>query len=114
LTTAVDDGTVVVSRGRKGWQVMNAARYPFILRERLGEDAYTALVGMVEEKRDDMLTIFTERFERRLAEECSKLRVEMNGLRTEMAHYHADLLKWSLVAWVSQTAAVAAIVAVLR
>lgn len=97
---------------------MRSAKYPFVLRERLDDEGYTALVEMVDERRDEMLTTITDRFERRLTEECSKMRVEMNalinGLRTEMAHQHAELMKWALIFWISQTAAVATIVTVLR
>jgi hypothetical protein len=98
---------------KKGTGVM-AATYPFVLKANLGDECYTALVDLVDERREEMLPAVLDRFERRLTQECSNLRVEMNGLRTEMAHHHAELMKWALVAWVSQTAAVAAIVAVFQ
>jgi hypothetical protein len=74
---------------------------------------------------NDVIVIVTERFERRLSEESSELRVEMATgfgelraqiaqLRAEMIDRNADLLKWGLVFGVSQTAAIAGIVAVLR
>lgn len=136
---------------------MPAARYPFVLKERLGGDAYDALTDMVDDRQDarlvaieaklsglsdridqlseqvddkiahlsnrvdDKFSASDERFERRLAEEIggvrleiSGVRLEMNGLRTEMVAQRADLLKWAMVSWVSQAAAVAAIVAVFR
>ncbi|MGE0864550.1 MAG: hypothetical protein AB7P34_11680 [Vicinamibacterales bacterium] len=95
----------------------------------------------------DVIVIVTERFERRLTEESSRLRVEMatefgkvrnematefgkvraemaNGfgdvrteiaqLRAEMIDRNADLLKWGLVFGVTQTAAIAGIVALVR
>ena len=71
----------------------------------------------------------TERFERRLAEENGKLRVEMaagfgelrtamanglGGLRAEMIERNHELLKWALVFWATQIAAVAALLALFR
>ncbi|MGH9385353.1 MAG: hypothetical protein ACRD2N_13815 [Vicinamibacterales bacterium] len=89
---------------------------------------------------NDVIVIVTERFERRLAEESGRLRLEMatefgkvctemaggfGQLRTEMADgfgriraemidRNAELLKWGLVFAVTQTAAIAGIVALLR
>ena len=74
---------------------------------------------------NDVIVIVTERFERRLSEETSQLRVEMATgfgevrtqiaqLRAEMIDRNADRLKWGLVFGVTQTAAIAGIVAVLR
>ena len=94
---------------------------------------------MSDREHDDLLTTATERFERRLAEECGQLRTELGGLRIdtvtqgtetrlEMAKLrldvseqfgavrldaetkHRELLKWALVFWVGQAASVAAIV----
>jgi len=67
---------------------------------------------------DELVQLVTERFERRLAEENAKLRVEMHqgfgSLRVEMADRNAELLKWALIFGVTQTAAIAGIVALLR
>jgi hypothetical protein len=63
---------------------------------------------------DDKFAASDERFERRLAEDLGGVRLEIGGLRTEMVAQRADLLKWAMVSWVSQAAAVAAIVAVFR
>ena len=78
---------------------------------------------------DDAIQIVTERFERRLAEENGKLRVEMatefgkvraemaagfGGLRAEMIDRNAELLKWGLLFGVTQTAALAGVMALLR
>ena len=78
---------------------------------------------------DDIIQIVTERSERRLAEECGKLRVEMQAgfgtirvemhqgfgaLRTEMAGRNAELLKWGLIFGATQTGALAAVIALLR
>lgn len=77
-------------------------------------------VGVLEmnERDNDLLMIATERFERRLAEENGKMRVEMsNGfgaLRAEMIDRNQELLKWGLVFGGTQTAALAALIALLR
>ena len=89
---------------------------------------------------DDVIQLVTERFERRMAEENGKLRVEMatefgkvraematefgrvraeiatgfGGLRSEMIDRNAELLKWGLVFGATQTAALAGVMALLR
>ena len=94
---------------------------------------------MTDREHDDLLTTATDRFERRLAEECGKLRTEIGDLRVdtltqgteirlEIAKLrldmseqfgavkldaetkHRELLKWALVFWAGQAASVAAIV----
>ena len=61
----------------------------------------------------DMLTIVTERFERRLAEEISGLRIEMHSgfaaIRKEIAEQRAELLNWSMLFWIGQFAAFTAV-----
>lgn len=86
-----------------------------------GRSAVSALHVMTEHD-DEMLDRATERFERRLAEECGNLRVEVasgNGslraelaqgfgaLRAEMIDRNAELLQWVLV----QAAALIGVVA---
>ena len=69
----------------------------------------------MEEK--DMLTIVTERFERRLAGEIATLRVDLTHemhagfttLRKEIADQRVELLKWSLLFWIGQFAAFTAV-----
>jgi hypothetical protein len=89
---------------------------------------------------DDVIQLVTERFERRMAEENGKMRVEMatefgkvrsematefgkvrsematgfGGLRAEMIDRNAELLKWGLLFGVTQTAALAGVMALLR
>ena len=80
---------------------------------------------MTDRERDDLLTTATDRFERRLAEECGALRTEIGDLRVKLrldvseqfgavkldaATKHRKLLKWALVFWVGQAASVAVIV----
>ena len=89
---------------------------------------------------DDVIQLVTERFERRMAEENGKLRVEMASefgklrvematelgqvraemaagfgvLRSEMIDRNAELLKWGLLFGATQTAALAGVIALLR
>ena len=89
--------------------------------------ALAALTPMAHD--DDPIPLVTERFERRLAEERSQLRVEMavefGQLRTEMAQgfgelravmitRNADFLKWLLVFFAAQTTAIAALLKLFR
>ena len=93
-----------------------------------GRSAITALHTMTEHD-DDMLEKVTERLERRLAEECGALRVEIvagNGslraemvqgfgaLRAEMIDRNTALLKWGLLYAVTQIGAVAGLFALFR
>ncbi len=77
----------------------------------------------VLDKRDHvMMSVVTERFERRLSEECGKLRFEINALGTELradfkvelANARADFIKWSFLFWGGQAATVAGLLVVLR
>ena len=67
---------------------------------------------------DQPVVLVTERFERRLAEETGKLRVDMAGgfgrLEARIEARNADLLKWLLVFASTQTAAMAALVTLFR
>jgi hypothetical protein len=93
-----------------------------------GRSAHAALRVMTEHD-DEMLERATERFERRLAEECGKLRVEIasaNGslraeiaqgfgaLRAEMIDRNAELLKWVLVQAAALIGVVAGLLALFR
>lgn len=75
------------------------------------------------------LQIATDRFERRLAEDTGKLRVEMSAgfgsvraemaegfgrLRTEMVERNQELLKWAMIFGVTLLGAIAALLALLR
>lgn len=78
---------------------------------------------------DEVIQFATEKFERRLAEECGSLRVDMasefgkvraemqqgfGDIRLAMADRNAELLKWLLVYGATQTAALAGVIAILR
>ena len=111
---------------------MQAPRLPSGLRDRLGNEAADGLVACLHELGQkwttDVIAILTDRFERRLTEETSKLRVEMaqgfaalrqelaQGLevvRQEMAQHRVELLKWAFLFWAGQLLAVASLVALL-
>ena len=130
---APDDGTVVV-KGRVA---------VFALRERLGADGTDALMDLLEnvraDLREDVIKACTERFERRLVEEVSAVRVQlaqvessirqdlargdaelrgaMAGLRADlldrMSSDRFDLLKWAFLFWIGQVAAIATLMGVM-
>jgi hypothetical protein len=75
-------------------------------------------VGQKDESMDTewaehVLSLASERFERRLGDAVGGLRKEMydgfTGIRQEMSNQRAELLKWSFGFWVSQFAATAAL-----
>lgn len=85
-------------------------------------------MAVQKEWKEDVLTTATDRFERRLVEECAKLRVEMAALRAdlvaqvgglaaqatgsestlrqEIASTRTEILRWSFVFWIGQVAAI--------
>jgi hypothetical protein len=108
LQLDTDDGIVVVDE-----EPMHA------------RSASAALTPM-NERDEYILQTATDRFERRLAEENGKLRVELsNGfgrlatemaglrgdLRAEMVERNHELLKWGLVFWVTLIATIAGLLA---
>lgn len=89
--------------------------------DRLGPDATKGLIELLAADHrawtEQVMTVCTERFERRLVEETSRLRVELAGLkadlRQEMATSRVELLKWAFLFWVGQLAGVAALMSLL-
>ena len=77
-----------------------------------GRNAFRAADFINEDEELNVVTM--ERFERRLGEECSQLRLEIVNLRSEVIDRSADLLKWLLAFFVAQTAALAALMALFR
>lgn len=83
---------------------------------------------MTDREHGQLLATATDRFERRLSEEAAKLRdgdsavrLEITNLRVDMTgqfaasrlhseSLHRELLKWAIVFWLGQAAAVAGIV----
>jgi hypothetical protein len=73
---------------------------------RLGHDGARELSEMLDAGQQtwtqQVLTVITERFERRLLDECAKLRVEL-------ARDRFELMKWMFLFWIGQLAGMAAI-----
>lgn len=96
---------------------MDIQHVPAALSERLGHEATADLVHVVNtagrEWKDETMNGAAERFERRLIEETSKLRVEMAQMEARLTGKMADLLKWSFVFWIGQVVAITAIMSVL-
>jgi hypothetical protein len=107
-------------RGQKGDAVV-PANISLALADRLGPDATKGLIELLATDHrawtEQVMTICTERFERRLVEETSRLRVEPAGLkadlRQEMATSRVELLKWAFLFCVGQLAGVAALMSLL-
>lgn len=72
---------------------------PKVLREKLSEEGADALVDIInkanESKKQNILTLVEEKFERQLAEEIGKLKAEM--------------IKWMFIFWIGQIAVLTSI-----
>jgi hypothetical protein len=102
-----------------------ASRVPAALRARLGDDATFAVIELLDSEEKDwsenVLSIAADRFERRLSEEVSGLRVDLrqtfhDGLltiRNEMATSRVELLRWSFVFWAGQIAVIAGLLTMM-
>ena len=97
---------------------------PEALREKLGPEGARALADLLNEAsvqtRGDVIEIAANRFERRLAEESSKLRAEIGALRAEfrtelsseigslradMGAFEGRITRWMFVFWIGQIGA---------
>jgi hypothetical protein len=82
-----------------------AARVPPALTMRLGHEGARELGEVLDTAQQtwsqQVLTVVTERFERRLIEEGAKLRVEL-------ARDRSEIMKWMFLFWLGQVAAMAA------
>jgi hypothetical protein len=136
LTRRSDDGIVVVEvrKGEGGMAAVSGA-----LLEKLGHEAADELVEVLDVNRCDILeqvgSQCTDRIERRILDESSKLRLDMSQmrmdlrseiaelrtetregfatLRGEMARDRFELLKWAFAFWVGQLFAVVGLMALL-
>src|SRR5882724_3223939 len=75
---------------------MASNRVPPELRERLGDEATLAFVELFESERAEwsqrVLSVAADRFERRLSEEISGVRVELSAVRADIVReLHAGL-----------------------
>ena len=122
---------------------MDSEIVPSALQERLGHEATEALLGLLEnvraDLREDVINACSDRFERRLVEEVSAVRVQLTqaessirqdmtrmdaGLREAMANMrtdlldrmssaHFDLLKWAFLLSIGQVAAIAILIGIM-
>ena len=101
-------------------------RIPAALRSRLEDDATFGLVELLDSERRDwsaqVISVASDRFERRLAQESALLRIDISkaltdgltAVRQECATTRLDMLKWSFVFWIGQVAAIAGLLAFMR
>ena len=122
---------------------MEIGSVPAALHARLGPEATGGLLQLLHrahlEGRNDVIAACTERFERRLVEETSGLRVQLSqvessirqdmaamrsslgqdianmgsDLRAEIASGRVDLFKWCFLFWVGQVLAIGGLLAVM-
>ena len=93
-------------------------RIPAALRGRLEDEATFGLIELLEfEKKDwseHVLSVASDRFERRLAQELGAFKSEVSktlnevaaSIRQDTATARLEMLKWSFVFWLGQVAAV--------
>ena len=74
---------------------MDSHRVPASLQDRLGQEATAGLVELLTDARKEwtaeVIGMIGDRFERRLTEETSKVRVEMAALRSDLCQEMAAL-----------------------
>jgi hypothetical protein len=122
---------------------MDVTDVPTVLQDRLSPEATAGLIELLTGAREEwtagMIERVGDRFERRLTDETTKVRVEMvqgfaalrqemamglselrremtagfAALRQEIADTRFELLKWTFVFWVGQLFALAGFLAVL-
>lgn len=93
---------------------MKLISIPKVLREKLGEDGADALLELINQANEgikgDVIEISSERFEKKLVEEISKLRVEftekLSLLDTKISNVQANLIKWMFIFWIGQIGAI--------
>jgi hypothetical protein len=109
---------------------------PRALRDRLGSEGTGEPLQVLDlaerEWSDDVLSLAGERFEHRLAESASGLRVQiaqseaalrgemaqmevriLGRILSEIANGRSDLIKWSFLFWIGQVVAMSAVMAAL-
>lgn len=94
---------------------------PLSLRGRLGSEATAGLLQLLDdsykEGRDAVISACTERFERRLVEEISGVRVQLaqaeGSIREDIASGRVDLFKWCFLFWIGQVLAIGGLMGVM-
>lgn len=100
---------------------MDIQQVPPALHEALGPEASGGLASVINaagrEWKDEVMTAAIDRFERRIVEESSKLRVEMAGMETRLGarieKVQTDLMKWSFAFGIGQVVAMTVIMSAL-
>ena len=115
---------------------MKIINVPKVLREKLGDEGVEALLQVLnlsnEDLKKDVITLAEKKFEKRLVEEISKLRVEMGEKLSEMrsefseeisklrvefsekiaevdkriSSTYANIIKWMFIFWIGQIGAI--------
>jgi len=114
---------------------MPVVTVPRILREKLTEEGAEALVELInnaeDKMKDDIIEYSEEKFERRLVEVVSELRislerrvsevekkmyeiksdleVKISEVEKKMANYHSDIIKWMFIFWAGQIGVIVSI-----
>lgn len=94
---------------------------PLALRGRLGSDATAGLLELLnqshQEEREAVISACTERFERRVVEEVSGVRVQLaqaeSTIREDIAAGRVDLFKWCFLFWIGQVLAIGGLMGVM-
>jgi hypothetical protein len=114
------------SSSEVGKRDKHGGRIPAALRGRLDDDATFGLIELLDSERRDwseqVISMASDRFERRLAQELGAMRAEIGGalnngltaIRHETAAARLEMLKWSFVFWIGQVAAIAGLLAFMR
>ena len=101
-------------------------RIPPALRGSLEDEATFGLIELLDSERKDwsehVLSVASDRFERRLAQELGDFKSDVSkalndvaaAIREETATAKLEMLKWSFVFWIGQVAAVAGLLAFMR
>ena len=143
LTADDDDGIVVGRSCPEEETAVVPNRLPPELRERLGDEAALGLLELLESERAEwserVLSVAADWFERRLAEQIAGVRVELSAVRAdivreldeglgsirqelatvrvdtrqELANARVETLRWSVLFWVGQVAAMAGLLALM-
>ncbi len=65
-------------------------------------------------KLDKRITDETAKLDKRITEEVAKLRVEIGAIRTDMASFKAEIIKWMFLFWVGQLVIIAGLLKFIR
>ena len=74
---------------------MTAIAMPNVLREKLGESCADALEKLIRDATE-------ERIEHKVEETKSALQLEIEKIRTEIAHSKAEIIRWTFVFVIGQ------------